>query len=55
MSYNAGLFVQKRQHIKKIEVVFFDCNVRINMTDVIEDNRVMVELIMRGDERHFHL
>ncbi len=39
---------------KKIEFVFFDCNVRINITDV-EENRVVVELIMRTNERHFHL
>lgn len=38
-----------------MELVLFDCNARIDMTGVIEDNRVMVELIMRGDERHFHL
>lgn len=40
---------------KRVEFVFFDCSVGINITDVIEENRPTAELIMRFDERHFHL
>lgn len=50
---NLGRFVQKTN--QTIELVFFDCNVRINIMDAIEEKQVMVELIMRTDERHFHL